>query len=298
LRQFNGNLEDVQVYINKITARSPIREKAFFTIMRQSGLKPNQIKKLRLKNVDTSLGVPFKIELSETDLVPAFVGEEAARYLNQYLATRKDNLKPESLLFASHKNSNQEINTKDVSRTFRIAAVEVMKEKTERLQLFSLVKFYRTKAKHYIKELKDHPFDADEKYRELYEIHALPFLQIESTIMVQAKTSRKWFSNKIERQNNQIRGLQRTIAINNEYMASILSLLYDNKGDWNTGENVKLGDKFIKLWQKAVDVQIVNPLEFLNGRRAYIPPVDILEELTKTLQKILKPYGRIGKNTE
>ena len=92
--------------------------------------------------------------------------------------------------------------------------------------------------------------------------------------------------------------MRQTIARDNEYIGSILSLLYDNKGDWDTGENVKLGDNFIKLWQKASDVQLMNNLEFLNGRSKYLPCVDILEELTKTLENILKPYGELRKSSE
>jgi hypothetical protein len=77
-----------------------------------------------------------------------------------------------------------------------------------------------------------------------------------------------------------------------------LSLLYDNKGDRDTGKNVKLGDNFIKLWQRASDKQLMNNLEFLNGRSKYIPCVDILEELTKTLENILKPYEEIEKQAK
>ena len=74
-----------------------------------------------------------------------------------------------------------------------------------------------------------------------------------------------------------------------------MSLLYDNKGKWETRENIKLGDKFIKLWQEAKDVQLIHMVDFLNKRDRYIPYVDILEELTKTLENILKPYEELKK---
>ena len=100
---------------------------------------------------------------------------------------------------------------------------------------------------------------------------------------------------RIESQTNQIEELKQTIVRDNEYISSILSLLYDNKGKWETRENIKLGDKFIKLWQEAKDVQLIHMVDFLNKRDRYIPYVDILEELTKTLENILKPYEELKK---
>jgi len=283
--------------INRITALSPPREKAFFTIMRQSGLTPNTIKHLTRGDLEPDLTAPCKIDFPERDLKPpAFVGEEAVNYLVQYLATRK-NVTPESLLFTGHKNQNEEIDTKYVSKVFRLLAERVAIGKTNRPRLFSLVTFYRNNAKHYLKELKNHPFEDDEFYMTLYKQHALPFLEIEKQITVQIRAPSKWFHGRIENQNKQINELKRTVVRDNEYIGSILSLLYDNKGDWDTGENVKLGDNFIKLWQKASDLQLTNNVEFLNGRSQYIPCVDILEELTKTLQNILKPYEELEKTS-
>jgi hypothetical protein len=281
--------------IIRITALSPLREKAFFTIMRQSGLKPHIIKKLRIKDLELNSTVPCKIDFPERDLEPpAFIGEEAVNYTKQYLANRKD-LTSESLLFTIHTNPNKEINTKDVSRTFRLAAEKVTKKKPRRLKLLSLVYFYRNKAKYYLNELENHPLKGDEFYRNLYKKHALPHLEIEKRITIQKRAPRKWFNQKIESQYNQIRELKKTIAKDNEYISSIFSLLYDNKGDWETGENEKLGDNFIKLWQKVSDVQLTHMIEFLNERSVYIPYVDILEELTKTLKNILKPHEELKK---
>jgi hypothetical protein len=279
--------------INRITALCKVREQAFFTIMRQSGLTPNAIKKLRLKNLEPNWHIPFKIDSPHRDLEPpVFIGEEGVRYLRQYLATRT-NLTPESLLFTISNNPNKEINTKDVSRTFRLAAEKAAKGKP--LRLFSLVIFYRDKAKHYLKELKSNQIADDESYRRLYKQHALAFLEIETQITYQIRAPRKWFHEKIESQHDQINELAQTIARNNEYISSILSLLYDNGGNPDTRENVKLGDNFIKLWQRVADKQLMNNLDFLNGRSEYVPCVDILEELTKTLQNILRPYKEARK---
>jgi hypothetical protein len=281
--------------IIRITSLCAIREKAFFTIIRQSGLKPHIIKKLKIKDIDLNSGIPCKINFSERDFKPpAFVGEETVNYLRKYLATRK-NFTPESLLFTIHNNPDKEINTKDVSRAFRIAAEKAAKGKARRLRLFSLVKFYRKNANRYLKEVENHPLEDDEFYRTLYKKHALPFIEIETQITVQIRAPKKWFHQKIESQNNQIKDLKQTIARDNEYIGSILSLLYDNEGNWETGENIKLGDKFIKLWQEVKDVQLMHMVDFLNKRDRYVPYVDILEELTKTLENILKPYEELKK---
>ncbi|MCW4018172.1 MAG: site-specific integrase [Candidatus Bathyarchaeota archaeon] len=165
--------------INYITSKSPIREKAFFTIMRQSGLSPNMIKQLKTSDIDLTTETPCKIKSNTT---PTFIGEEAKRYTIQYLKS-KNNKATESLLFTLH-NSNKEINTKDVSRTFRRLAEEYEKTKIinckKKLKLFDLVKFYRRNAKIYLNTLKDNTGKSDDFYRKLYEEKAQPYLETET----------------------------------------------------------------------------------------------------------------------
>jgi hypothetical protein len=179
--------------INRITEECPPREKAFFTVMRQSGLPPHTIKQLKIKNLERILNpntpIPCKINVPHEKSL-TFIGEEAIKYLKQYLATRT-NLTPESLLFTIQNNPNKEINTKDVSRTFRLAAqelekakkitYEVRRGKPSELRLYSLIKFYRKSAKYYLTELDNSstPKD-DEFYRKLYEEKAMPYLEIET----------------------------------------------------------------------------------------------------------------------
>ncbi len=182
--------------INKITAECPTREKAFFTIMRQSGLAPNVIRQLKIKNVERILEpntpVPCRITLPQ-ETHPAFIGEEATNYIHQYLDARiaaGTKLTPESLLFIAHNNPNKEINTKDVSRTFKLAAQKLQKRKKitfevrigkpSELRLYSLIKFYRKNARDYLAELNNKsPRKDDVFYRRLYERKAMPLLEIE-----------------------------------------------------------------------------------------------------------------------
>jgi hypothetical protein len=181
--------------INKITQECKIREKAFFTTMRQSGLPPHTIKQLKIRNLekilDPNTPIPSKIEIPN-EKFPIFIGEEAVQYLKQYLKDRanKERLTSASLVFTTKDNPNKEINTKDVSRAFARAAQKLKKQrkidyKTEsrkpnELRLFSLIRFYKKKAKDYLTKLHNNGRPKDsEFYRKLYEEEAMPSLEIE-----------------------------------------------------------------------------------------------------------------------
>jgi hypothetical protein len=173
---------DIKVEINKITSLSPIREKAFFTIMRQSGLKPHTIKELKIKDVEQILQpntpTPCKITIPQQKHL-AFIGNEAINYIKQYLETRKkrETLTPNSLLFTTHNNPKKEINTKNVSRTFKQAIRKL--HLPNELQLSSLTKFYIKNTEEYRTHQNHNTRKDDETYRELYEKYAMPSLEIE-----------------------------------------------------------------------------------------------------------------------
>jgi hypothetical protein len=213
MKPFNGDLmtsikRSDEEEINYITSKSPIREKAFFTIMRQSGLTPNTIKQLKTSDIDLTNETPCKIKSSTTQ---AFIGEEAKKYTIQYLKSRK-NKSPESLLFTLH-NSNKEINTKDVSRTFRRLAEEYEKTKLvnckKKLKLFDLVKFYRKNAKIYLKALKDNVGKSDDFYRKLYEEKAQPYLETETLTMREIEINQH--KNEIKALNERLERIERVI---------------------------------------------------------------------------------------
>jgi hypothetical protein len=194
------NLKDRQITkdeINKITEKSPLREKAFFTIMRQSGLPPHTIKQLKITDVEKILQpntpIPCKITLPH-EKTPTFIGHEAVDSLKQYLQERT-NPAQESLLFTIRNNPNKQINTKDVSRTFRRAAqslkrankitCEIRKGKPSELRLYSLKKFYEENAKRYLSQLDNNTPKNNEYYRKLYEKEAMPNLEIELPTPIQ-----------------------------------------------------------------------------------------------------------------
>lgn len=203
--------------INKITTECKIREKAFFTIMRQSGLPPHKIKQLKIKNLekilDPNTPIPCKIEVPN-EKFPIFIGEEAVQYLQQYLERRakKEKLTPASLLFTTRNNPNKEINTKDVSRAFARAAQKLKKQrkiiyKTEsgkpsELRLLSLIRFYKKKAKDYLTELHNNNTSKNnESCRKLYEKKVMSYLEIEPPTPIQwskLKKQQQKLENKLE----------------------------------------------------------------------------------------------------
>lgn len=200
-REEKTNLKDrliTKEEINEITKKAPIREKAFFTMMRQSGLPPHTIKQLKIGDVEKILEeytpVPCRITLTH-EKIPTFIGHETVNYLKQYLL-EKANLQQGSLLFTIRNKPNKEINTKDVSRTFRRAAeklkspnksaCETKKGKAGELRLYSLIKFYKENAKRYITELNKVTTPQDIAfYRKLYAREAMPNLEIELPTPIQ-----------------------------------------------------------------------------------------------------------------
>jgi hypothetical protein len=211
--------------INKITERCQPRERAFFTIMRQSGLPPHIIKQLKIKNLEPNTPIPCKISLPHEQF-PTFIGEDSINHLKQYLATRT-NLTPESLLFTIRDNPNKQINTKNVSRAFALAAQKLQKEgkisykiesrKPSKLRLYNLIKFYRKNAKYYLIAITQKPdnntLKIDEYYRKLYEEKAMPSLDIETPDIRQLKKQIEKRDDEITEIKESIRKLQPIINL-------------------------------------------------------------------------------------
>lgn len=305
--------------INKITHRAPIREKAFFTIMRQSGLKAKTIARLRLKNLEARKTIPRKIDVShelnqnKTKKLPHFIGQEANRYIKQYSATRND-LTRDSLLFAPKNNENKEISPKNVSRTFREILDKLEEERNYRqtinetesakqnFSLKSLTAFYISKTKDYRKEIDKNPNENDEYHRKLYKEKALQFLEIESQTSYKIIPNRREYrkaAKYFEKTDTENREMTKKIARDSEFISSILTLLYNNKGDPETGQNEKVGDNFIELWKEVSDKQTKNLKDAWqsHSKIELLPLIDIVEELTKTLKRIKKPYDELERRT-
>jgi len=93
--------------------------------------------------------------------------------------------------------------------------------------------------------------------------------------------------------------MEQTIARDSDYISSILTLLYNNKGDPETRENEEIGDSFIELWEEVRKLQLKNLEDAWKseGKIKLLQFLDIVEELTKTLKSIKKPYAELERQT-
>jgi tetratricopeptide (TPR) repeat protein len=280
--------------------------------MRQSGLSPEIIKNLKYGNLEFTKWTPRKIDARQFTgkKTPNFIGEEANTYLKQYLASRED-LTSENYLFCTNKNTK--IDTGNLSRTFRHILYEIEREnkasnilqtthfqnntQIKNLSLYSLIRFYQETAKYYEEALKNNPNRNDEFYKRLYEEKAIPFLEINSLITL--RLTKKQFNDEIAIRESQSKEMKHTIAVDNNYISSIFTLIYNNKGDPETGEAEKIGNYFLDLWKETADIQRKNLMTswVSRGKIKLLPLLDIVEELTKTLKRLKKPYNQLEKQT-
>jgi integrase len=195
--------------IEKILEVSDPRDRAFFCMMAQSGLRPDILSKLRLKHIepDFSKGViPCKITVPE-ELTKGkyssyftFMAEESVDYLQTYLHTRLG-INPDSLIFTNHGTENP-VNTKSISRIFAkqiqtlrkkgILNYDLRKGKPSELRLYNLRKYFKKHSGQMGSEeseflmghtqgVRDHYLAQDpEHYRKLYAEKAMPFLRFKS----------------------------------------------------------------------------------------------------------------------
>jgi integrase len=205
----NRDIEAAEIV--KILEVSAPREKAFYTFMAQSGLRPTTICNLQLKHIEPDfsngkvpclVNVPEEITKGQYHGYITFIGEDAVRYLKAYLNTRRT-LTKDSYLFVNYGSENRMIfNT--VSSLFR-KAVRILKEKgvmdyeqkkadrPAEIRLYNLRKFFRKMANQAGFENVEfwmghtgpgvdssyRPRDP-EFYRKIYAEKAAPFLRLET----------------------------------------------------------------------------------------------------------------------
>ena len=195
------------------------RDKAFFCMMAQSGLRPDTLRNLKRKHVEPEFSkgiipccieVPEEIAKGEFGAYFSFMGEESVNYLKAYLDTRAT-IDPEDYLFTSH-GTDKRLNTKSISGIF-LRAIQKLKEKglmdfeqkqqgkPRSVRLYNLRKFFRKyggqagveyvnfwmghktnyKAPH-IPASDEHYFSREdvEFHRQLYKEKAMPHLRLET----------------------------------------------------------------------------------------------------------------------
>ncbi len=294
--------------IIQIMSLSKIREKAFFTVMAQSGLRPHTMKQLRLKNLESFDKVPCKIDVPKEiakgkfGSYVTFIGSDALKYLKQYLATRT-NLTSGSLVFCSHSNSNHPVNVKDMSRAFRLAArkleesgaidFEVRKGKPSELRLYNLRKFFRKQSHQMgyenVQYLMGHTVrgsDANyrpqdpEFYRKQYEEKAMPFLRLEAATPTETEKTIVELKKQLEERDKQIDIMKDTI--------DRITPLVEFVNSFETPQKLKKLLEFLKDDQFAfkddppslIDKDVTEMIDDTAKKRG-LTPKEALEQLTK-----------------
>jgi integrase len=196
--------------IQNILKVSDPRDKAFYTMMAQSGLRPETLCNLRLKHIEPEFSqgvIPCKIDVpqelakGEYGSYFTFMGEESVSFLKAYFSTRPGITK-DDYLFTNHGTRDQ-ANPKSFSRIFArtiqklrekgILDYELRADKPSELRLYNLRKYFKKHAGQMGSEeseflmghkqgVKDHYLPKDpEHYRQLYKEKAMPNLRLESS---------------------------------------------------------------------------------------------------------------------
>ena len=198
--------------IKLILDSSRPRERAFFAIMAQSGLRPYTICKLKYENIKEEWEnnrIPCKIEIPQEIAKGkyhshfTFIGEEAVKHLKSYLIVRPKIL-DEDYLFLKE-GTKEQANPKSISRFFartvkKLHEKGVMKLKQKKenkphdVRLYNLRKFFRKYANQagfeFVQFWMGHTVNAgqDDHYRprdvefhrKLFAEKAMPHLRLET----------------------------------------------------------------------------------------------------------------------
>ena len=238
--------------ILKILEVSRPRDKAFFSMMTQSGQRPDTLSNLKLKHIDPDFSnevIPCKIEVPEElskgkyGAYFSFMAQESVKYLQAYLDTRR-RLGPDDYLFAAH-GSGKQLNTKSITSIFR-RTIEKLKEKgiidfeqeeegkPRSVRLYNLRKYFRREAGkagiEYVNFWMGHKTDYKAKHipssdvhyfsredvdfqRQLYQEKAMPFLRLESATPTETEQTIMELRKRIEDKDKELAEFRKKLAI-------------------------------------------------------------------------------------
>lgn len=227
-----------------LTHASNFKNKAYFSLMAQSGLRPSTISKLKYEHIkeDFEAGtipmcikIPAKINKGEYGTFPTFAGEETIKYLKLYLKGRP-NIQPEEYLFVSQKGKNKPINPKAISRVFNRLVRKLEKRgilevkgreygKPAEIRLYNLRKWFRKHAgqagQDYVNfwmghrlGVDDHYFSRDvEHHREVYKEKAMPYLRLEQPTPLKTEQTITELRRQITERDRRINGLEQALDV-------------------------------------------------------------------------------------
>lgn len=197
--------------IKAVLGISSIRDKAFFCIMAQTGVRPETLCKLKLKHIEPDfskgvipckINVPKELTKGQYRAYFTFMGEESVKYLKSYLATRSET-SMEDYIFTLQ-GAKEHANPKSQSKIFA-ASLQKLREKgtinyelrdakPSELRLYTLRKFFRKYANQagfeFVQFWMGHIVTSGEEenyrptdpefHRSLYQEKAMPFLRFET----------------------------------------------------------------------------------------------------------------------
>ena len=206
------------------------RERAFFCMMTQTGLRPHTICQLRIKHIQPDfknsvipckVDVPVELAKGQYRAYFTFMGKESVNHLKNYFRTRP-NIRPESYLF-TQRGSDRKMDRRNVSHRFNEAVLKLKekglieykqkaKGKPGSVRLYNLRKFFRKYANqagfefvqfwmgHVVKEgQEEHYQHKDEEFhRQLYAEKAMPFLRLEMATPSETEQTIKQLEQKME----------------------------------------------------------------------------------------------------
>jgi len=242
MRILHHNRDITHDEIKLILNASRPREKAFFTIIAQSGLRPDTICNLRYKHIKEDFitnHVPCKIDVPQEIAKGkyrdyfTFIGEEAVKYLQSYLNTRP-HMKDEDYLFLKQ-GTKQKASAKSFSNQFaravqmlqRKGLIEVKqreRSKPRDVRLYSLRKFFRKHANqagfeyvqfwmgHIVKTGQEEHYRPTDvgHHRKLYAEKAMPFLRLETATPTETEKTIEELKKQLKERDQEIKVLKET----------------------------------------------------------------------------------------
>ena len=236
--------EEIKLILN---ASRP-RERAFYAILAQSGLRPFTICSLKFKHIKEDLianRVPCKIDVPQEIAKGkyrgyfTFIGHEAIEYLKACLHTRR-RITKDDFLFAKQ-GTKQQANPKSISALFsrtlqklqEKGLIEVEQKEISKprdVRLYSLRKFFRKHANqagfeyvqfwmgHIVKTGQEEhyrPTDV-EHHRKLYAEKAMPFLRLEAATPTETEKTIAELREQLTKRDQEVEAMKETIAERNQ----------------------------------------------------------------------------------
>ncbi|MCK4433976.1 tyrosine-type recombinase/integrase [Candidatus Bathyarchaeota archaeon] len=275
------------------------RDRIFYCMMAQTGLRPSTICALRLKHIQPDFDkdiIPNKIDVPE-DITKGsyrsyftFMGPESVKHLKTYLKTRP-NLVAESYLFTKH-GTEEQLDQKSVSHRFRDAVLKLKRKgimdyqqkakgKPGTIRLYSLRKFFRKFANQmgfeHVQFLMGHIVNVGQEehyrpkdpefYRQLYKEKAMPHLRLETPTATETDKV-------IQSQAEEIEALRKYVE--------------------QVEENRRLGDETIKL-----TLEVLPPLlKYVEKNSKDEESLKTIEEARKRLLQLDKAYEKLKSDRE